>query len=324
MAPGVANCETDGEMQLSGVRIWSVVGGLGLTAFFMGMSGSIVSTAVPRITNYFHSIADIGWYGSAYILSSCCLQPLSGQIYTHFPSKYVFISFLGLFATGSVICGASTSSNMFIAGRAICGAGGAGLLNGAITIIRAAVSRQQRPFIVGIISAIAATGSLSGPLIGGALTEYVSWRWCFYINPLSGAVTAFVLAILPIPEQREKNVTRSTLIPTLRRLDFPGFALFTPAVVMFLLALEWGGHQYSWSSSTIIGLFCGAFGMVCIFLFWENHQGDAAMISLRMFRRRVVFLGCSTVFMQFGVSYPFPSVTYILEYRLALKCLAIC
>jgi MFS family permease len=298
--PDVVNGETDGHEQLSGVRLWSVIIGLGLAAFLMGMGGSIVSTAVPRITNYFHSIADIGWYGSAYFLSSCALQPLTGQLYTHFPSKYVFISFLAIFETGSVICGASNSSNMLIVGRAIAGAGGAGVLNGAITIVRAAVSKQQRPFIIGIISAILATGSVSGPIIGGALTEERSWRWCFYINPFLGAFAAFVLAILPIPEQRKKTVTRSTIIPTLRKLDFPGFALFAPAVIMCLLALEWGGHKYPWISATIIGLFCGAFGMFCVFLAWEHHKGDTAMISLQMFRKRVVYLGCSTLFFQFG------------------------
>lgn len=291
---------TDGAGQLTGVKLWSVVAGLGLAAFLMSMGGSIVATAVPRITNYFHSIADIGWYGSAYLLASCAMQPLTGQLYTHFRSKHVFISFLVIFETGSVICGASQSSNMLIIGRAVAGASGAGLLNGAITIIRAAASKQQRPFIVGILSAVAATGSVSGPLIGGALTEERSWRWCFYINPFSGAFTALVLIVLPIPEQRKKDVRRSALVPTLKKIDFPGFALFAPAVVMCLLALEWGGHKYPWSSATIIGLLCGAFCTFCIFLAWEHHKEDAAMISLKVFRTRVVHLGCATLFFQFG------------------------
>jgi MFS family permease len=299
-SPDVVNVETEGDGQLSGVKLWSVVIGLGLAAFLMGMSGSIVATAVPRITNYFHSIADIGWYGSAYLLASCALQPLTGQIYTHFPSKYFFISFLAVFETGSVVCGASESSNMLVVGRAVAGAGGAGLLNGAITIIRAAVSKQQRPFIIGILSAVAATGSVSGPLIGGALTEERSWRWCCYINPFPGAFTALVLAFLPIPEQRKKTLTRSTLPPTLKKIDFTGFALFALAVIMCLLALEWGGYKYLWSFFTIIGLFCGAFGMSCVFWAWEYHKGETAMLSLKVFWRPVVCLGCSTLFFQFG------------------------
>lgn len=298
--PEVVNRETDGIGPLTGVKLWSTVIGLGLVAFLMGISGSIVATAIPRITNHFHSIADIGWYGSAYFLASCALQPLTGQLYTHFPSKYVFISFLAVFEIGSVMGGAAESSDMLILGRAIAGAGGAGLLNGAITIVRAAVPKQQRPFIVGIISGIAATGSVSGPLIGGALTEEKSWRWCFYINPFPGALTAFVMAILPIPEQRKKTVTRSDLIPTLKKIDFAGFALFAPAIIMCLLALEWGGHKYPWDSPTTIGLFCGAFGMFCVFLSWEHRRGSTAMISLQTCRRRVVCLGCSTLFFQFG------------------------
>lgn len=132
------------------------------------------------------------------------------------------------------------------------------------------------------------------------MTEERSWRWCFYINPFPGAFTAFVLAILPIPEQRKKTVTRSTLIPTLKKIDLPGFALFAPAVIMCLLALEWGGHRYPWDSATIIGLFCGAFGTFCVFLTWEHRRGSTAMISLKVFRRRVVYLACSTLFFQFG------------------------
>jgi MFS family permease len=115
----------------------------------------------------------------------------------------------------------------------------------------------------------------------------------FYINvPIGGVVGAIILAIA-IPEKSRPEVG----FKRFQALDLPGFAMLAPTVVMFLLALEWGGQSYRWNSATIIGLFCGSFGLLCVFLAWENHQGDAAMIPLSIVRHRIVtFSGIFTLF----------------------------
>ena len=112
----------------------------------------------------------------------------------------------------------------------------------------------------------------------------------FYLNLPIGGITVFTLSFIQIPDAKvtSKAGPRPTLNEKLDRLDLPGFALFAPAIAMLLLALEWGGSTYPWSSATIIGLFCGAGATFCVFLGWEHHRKETAMLPLSLFRNRVI------------------------------------
>ena len=103
-----------------------------------------------------------------------------------------------------------------------------------------------------------------------------------------------------IPDRIVKSDADSRFLSTLKRLDIIGFALFAPAAIQFLLALEWGGSRYIWKSSTIIGLFCGAASTFCVFLAWEYRRGDSAMIPFSMIRRRIVWCSCLVTFLFMG------------------------
>jgi len=111
---------------------------------------------------------------------------------------------------------------------------------------------------------------------------------------------AVLLLAISIPDRVVKSDVKEPLRTTLNKLDLPGFALFAPAIIMFLLALEWGGNEFAWSSATVIGLFVGAAGMACVFAGWEYRRGDAAMIPLGMLRKRIIWSCCLTIFVQFG------------------------
>lgn len=137
--------EEEAASYLTGLTLLSVVVSLVLVIFLMMLDTSIVATAIPRITTQFHSLEDVGWYGSAYLLANCALQPLAGKIYKEFSYKWAFLWFFGLFEVGSLLCGVATSSNMFIIGRAVAGLGCAGLINGALSIIAASVPLTKRP-----------------------------------------------------------------------------------------------------------------------------------------------------------------------------------
>ena len=129
----------------------------------------------------------------------------------------------------------------------------------------------------------------------------------FYINlPIGGAV-AVLLLLIAIPDLTIKDAStdKPTFHATLAKLDLLGFALFAPAAIQFLLALEWGGTRYAWSSSTIIGLFCGAVGTFAIFIGWEYRKGEAAMIPLSMVRQKVVAFSCIVIFFLFGATLTF-------------------
>lgn len=188
---------------------------------------------------------------------------------------------------------------MLIVSRAIAGMGGAGLMNGALTIIAVAVPLHKRPVYMGGMMGVAQMGVVVGPLLGGAFTQYTTWRWCFYINLPIGAVVALLLILIRIPDN-VKTRTESVWKTILNNFDLVGFVLFAPAVIMFLLALEWGGNTYAWNSATIIGLFCGAVVLFGIFIAWEAHVGAKAMIPLSLFKIRAVSAACGYVFFLFS------------------------
>ncbi|KAI0115567.1 efflux pump [Nemania sp. FL0031] len=269
-----------------GKKLALVVGSAALACFLMLVDTMVISTAIPRITDEFHSLADAGWYASAYYAAP---QLLIGKIYTHFRTKWTFLFFFGVFELGSVLCGAAKSSVMLIVGRAVAGVGAAGIINGAITIVSSCAPLEKRPALLGITMGFQQLGLVIGPIIGGAFTTYSTWRWSFYINLPIGAVVAILILLLRIPEQTPKASPLSVLPRLHHLLDLAGFALFAPAVIQLLLALEYGGNQFSWRSSQVIGLFVSAGVTFIAWLIWNYFKGDAALLPLSMLRRRTVW-----------------------------------
>lgn len=140
---------------------------------------TIISTAIPRITDQFHALNDIGSYGSAYMLTSCSFQLSFGRLYTYCSPKWVLVGAIILFETGSAICGGAPNSTVFIVGRAIAGVGSARIYAGAVIIIVYTVPLRQRPIYTGALGAVFGVASVAGPLLGGAFTNNVSWRWWY-------------------------------------------------------------------------------------------------------------------------------------------------
>ncbi|KAF2084028.1 putative MFS transporter [Saccharata proteae CBS 121410] len=262
---------------------------------------SIIATAVPWITKEFESLLDVGWYGSSYQLASASLQPLTGKMYTYFRTKWTFFTFFFIFELGSLLCGIAQSSKMLIVARAVAGLGAAGLMNGGLTIVAACLPNHKRPSAMGLMIAIGQLGQACGPLIGGAFTEKVSWRWCFYINlPIGGLIIALI-GFIYIPERTTKPPFRSILTTLVTTLDLPGFVIFAPAAIMFFLALQYGGNKYAWDSATVISLFVGSGLTFILFMCWEYRKGEEAMIPFSMLRQRIVWASCATMFFLIGV-----------------------
>ncbi|KAL2817541.1 major facilitator superfamily domain-containing protein [Aspergillus granulosus] len=296
------NVTPGAEEWIDGVPLFMVISGVTLVVFLMLLDTSIVATAVPKITNHFHSLQDVAWYGSAYTLASCALQPLTGKFYTYFNSKVVFLTFFVLFEIGSLISGVANSSKMLIIGRAVSGMGTSGMVNGALTIIAGAVPMHKRPAIIGIMMGLAQLGLVLGPLIGGVLTDKVSWRWCFYINLPIGGLVAILLLFTRIPEQRKKDRAIDVLPTFFKAFDLVGFVLFAPAAIMILLALEYGGNKYPWDDSRVIGLFCGGGATAIVFLVWEYRTGKGAMIPFHLVTQRIAYSSYLTMASIFGLT----------------------
>lgn len=143
---------------------------------------TIVATAIPKITDDFHGLGQIAWYGSAFFLTLASFQSTWGKAYKYFPLKITFLTSIFVFELGSLICGVAPSSTALIVGRSIAGLGGAGIASGSYTLIAFSAKPAQRPAFTGLLGASYGIASVVGPLLGGVFAEKVSWRWCFYIN----------------------------------------------------------------------------------------------------------------------------------------------
>ena len=272
-------------------KVLVVIVGLMLVLFLVALDRLIIGVAIPSITDEFDSLGDVGWYGSAYLLTSCAFMLLVGKIYTFVSPKWVYLGSLVVFEVGSAVCGAAPNSTALIIGRAIAGLGNAGLFQGAVVIIVYIVPLHKRPQYMGLGGSIFGIASAIGPLLGGAFTDGPGWRWCFYINLPCGLVVFFLLAIfLHIPPEMLKRDT-TTWKEKASRMDPVGTFFFLPCIISLLLALQWGGVTYSWSNARVIVLLVLAGVLLVVFLLVQRWKGDNATVPGRIFINRSIIAG---------------------------------
>ncbi|CAI7604415.1 unnamed protein product [Penicillium bialowiezense] len=283
--------------------------GLCFQSFCIALDNTILSTAVPKITEQFHSLGDISWYASAYLLTTCAVTLPFGKVYTYYSTKWTYLIALALFEIGSVICAVTPSSNGLIFGRAIAGVGSGGLSPGALLVLANSVPLHRRALYFGIIGSTSGIATITGPLIGGLLTDHASWRWCFWINLPFGVLTGFVI-LLFFNDSTGQTKAKTSKLNQLKRMDPLGIAAFVPAIVCLLLGLQWGGTKYNWNDVRIIVLFVlfGVFGLLWGFI--QVWKQDDATVPPRLLKNRnvlgavvhAIFLGGS--FFVFGYYLP--------------------
>lgn len=268
-----------------------------LATFLVALDRTIIATAVPVITNRFHSLADVGWYASAYMLTMCGFQLMVGRIYTFYNPKWVYLINILIFELGSLICGIAPNSTTLIVGRAVAGLGSCGIFGGAIVIIVYILPLHKRPAYTGLFGAVFGISSVAGPLLGGAFTDHVSWRWCFYINlPLGAIVIPIVFFFLNLDFEPSQKITWKERV---MQLDPYGSALFIPGVVCLLLALQNGGILWPWDSARVIALLV-LFGILITgFIAVQFWRQETATVPPRIVRESrsiiagVLFCFCS-------------------------------
>ncbi|KAK4046657.1 hypothetical protein OIV83_005940 [Microbotryomycetes sp. JL201] len=301
--------EQAGDKQyLTGTKLALVFVSMLSAVWLIALDQTILAPALGIISSQFNALSQLAWIASAYFLTQCAFLLFYGQILTLFDRKWTYLVAITLFEVGSVICAAAPNVNILIFGRAFAGVGAAGIFVAVLAIIADVTKLEDRPKLLGLFGAVFAVSSVVGPLLGGVFCDHVSWRFCFWINPMFypptmlGAI--FFLGPQPAPEMQkevieytERKIRRWTLNRlTLRpgsflfkvfALDWIGLVIMLATITCLLLPLQWGGNEYAWSDGPVVGTFAAFAVLVVLIVIWEwKFTGPTSILPLRLFNDR--------------------------------------
>jgi len=285
-----------------GKNWWTLVAVCGAT-FMLLVDITIVQVALPRIHHDLHaSFTSLQWVLDAYALSLASLLLTAGTVADRFGRKRVFMGGVGIFTLASLLCGIAGSGLELDLARAFQGIGGAAMFTTALALIAQDFAGAARGTAIAFWGATVGGAVAVGPVLGGALTDGLGWRWIFFVNVPIGA------AVLAICVVRVANLVD----PQTQHLDLAGLVTFSGSLLLFVLALLRGSDK-GWSSALILGLFAGAVVLLAAFVAVELRQ-ERAMFDLSLFRSRA-FCGVSiaTFAIGAGMFAAFPYLTLYLQ-----------
>jgi EmrB/QacA subfamily drug resistance transporter len=261
-----------------------VLAGLMIAMMLAMLDNMIVSTALPRIVGEFGGLSHFTWVVTAYVLGTTVSTPIWGKLGDLYGRKAVFLTSIVIFLIGSALCGMAGSAMLggtkdgmiqLIAFRAIQGLGAGGLMVGVMAIIGDLVPPRERGRYQGLMAGIMAIAMVAGPLVGGFITDNLSWRWAFYVNlPLGGLALIVLITRMHLPKYRTEH-----------RIDWLGAALLSVGITAIVLITTWGGNEYDWTSPQILGLAVLAVLAVAAFAIVERRVSEP-ILPLNLFANR--------------------------------------
>ncbi len=250
--------------------------GISLALFLAALDQTIVTTALPRITQELGGLDYYAWVVTSYLLASVLGLPLFGRLIELFAAKWVLLAAVSIFLAGSVLSGLAPGIEALIAFRFLQGLGGGGILALTVTLIALLFPSRERGKRQGMMGAVFGISSVAGPWLGGLLTDLLSWRWIFYINvPVGVVAVIFIVGFMPQlrPEQRG-------------RFDLPGMSLLALWVMPLVVALSLGGTNYPWLSVQVLGLAAFAVAALLLFVWWQRRSAEP-LVQLNLFQTKV-------------------------------------
>ncbi|MEY9967816.1 EmrB/QacA subfamily drug resistance transporter [Streptacidiphilus sp. MAP12-16] len=258
-----------------GRSVYVAVIGLMLGMLLAMLDNLIVSTALPTIVGDLGGLAHLSWVITAYALGAAVTTPIWGKLGDLHGRKAMFMIAIVVFLIGSALTGLSRNMDQLIAFRALQGLGAGGLMVGAMATLGDLVPPRERGRFQAMIGGMMPVAFVGGPLIGGLLTEHLSWRWAFYINIPLGIAALLVTGLwMRLPRRRIEA-----------RIDYLGAALLGAGVVAATLVAAWGGTQYPWSSPVIISLAVGGAVALVAFVYSQGRVAEP-ILPPSMFRDR--------------------------------------
>lgn len=262
--------------QMSHRQIMLVLAGVMSGMFLASLDQSIVGVALPRITSELGGLNHLAWVVTAYLLASTATTPIWGKISDLYGRKKIFQLAIIVFLVGSVLCGAAQNMPMLIGSRAIQGIGGGGLMAIALAIIGDVIPPRERGKYQGYFGAVFGVSAVAGPLLGGWLTDAISWRWIFYINIPVGIAALIITSIaLQMPVSRRDH-----------KIDWTGAGLVVGGVSSFLLYLNWAGDHWGWGDPRSLGLVLLTVVSTALFIVVENRV-DEPIIPMDLFKNQI-------------------------------------
>ena len=255
-------------------RKWWTLAAVAFGLFMIMLDNTVVNVALPAIAADLQiGLSELEWIVTGYALTFASLMLTGGKLADLLGRRLIFIVGLAIFTVSSLVCGLAGSGELLIGARVVQGAGAALMNPATLSIIAATFPPRQRGMAIGIWAGVSALALALGPLVGGLLTQHISWGWIFFVNVPIG-VLAIVASMLLIPESKDESAEQ--------RLDLPG--LLTSGIGLF--ALTYGlieANTYGWTSGRILGAFAVAVVMLASFVLLEMRQ-RIPMLDLSLFR----------------------------------------
>jgi EmrB/QacA subfamily drug resistance transporter len=262
-------------------QIIKVITGIMLCILLAALDQTVVIPAVPAIATQLNAFGHLSWIVSAYLLTSTAATPIYGKLSDMYGRRALLLPALALFIVASVLCALAQTLPQLIIFRGLQGLGGAGLMAMAQAAIADVVSPRERGRYQGYMAGMWGVASVGGPVVGGWVTDTLSWTFVFWINVPLGLAAMWLcnraLKLLPVRNLRGK-------------IDYIGAALLTAGVTCILLVLSWGGSEYPWLSPTIFGMALASVALFCG-LIWHEKRVPDAILPPRLFRSAVFSRG---------------------------------
>jgi len=249
---------------------------------------TITATAMPRIITDLGGFSLYTWVFTAYIIAETISLPLAGKLSDMYGRKWLLVAGMGLFVIGAFLSGLSQSMTQLIFYRVIQGFGFGAMSALGFIVIADLFPPEERGKYSGIMAGVFGVSTVIGPTLGGIITDSLGWRWCFFVTVPLGIII-ILLFIFMFPQFRAARERH--------RLDYPGVAAMALGIVPLILALNWGGADFAWSSPLIIGLFAFSAVMLTAFVFIERRASEP-IIPISLFQSRVVAISAIVAFLQ--------------------------
>lgn len=258
-----------------------VIGGIVLCILLAALDQTVVIPAVPVIASDLNGFGHLSWIMTAYLITSTVTTPLYGKLSDGFGRRRLLMVAITLFILASVACAMAATLGQLILFRALQGVGGGGLMSLAQAAIADVVAPRQRGRYQGYLATVWAVASIGGPLVGGWVSDHLSWRWLFWVNVPLGLL-AMAMCYRGLAGLQARG--------TRARVDWLGALLLAVAIVAFLLAMSWGGDLVPWFSPQM-GALALAVAAAVVLLAWQERRAADPMLPPRLFGNRAYVLG---------------------------------